>query len=195
MKGGPVLALLYPSPTLAEIGDPLTILREMPERRSLQNADDLLAIVRTRLQRLLEGTIEDAASDGPDDDAWYWAAPILLDLERAPHIRNWWMRKDLSREWKARVDEDEEDDDGGWEEHVASAKRVLGGWKPTGRPPADLLDVLAKLALAGPAVCALRSLSRIVSVNDVESRVLLLDGAGESRGRCARCSIVRNRWR
>ena len=76
------------------------------------------------------------------------------------------------------MDEDEEEDDGGWEEHVAQAKRVLGGWKPTGRPPADLLDVLAKLAVAGPAVCALRSLSRIVSVDDVESRVVLLDGAG-----------------
>jgi hypothetical protein len=76
------------------------------------------------------------------------------------------------------VDEDEEEDDGGWEEHVGHAKRVLGGWKPTGRPPADLLDVLAKLAVAGPAVCALRALSRIVSVDDVESKVLLLDGAG-----------------
>jgi hypothetical protein len=96
MTGMPVLALLYPSPTLAEIGDTLTLLREMSERRSVQNADDLVAMVRTRLQRLLEGTIEDAASDGPDDDAWYWAAPILLDLERAPHTRNWWTRKDLS---------------------------------------------------------------------------------------------------
>ena len=147
-------------------------------RRNSVNADDLVAMVRTKLQRLLEGTIEDAASDGPDDDAWYWAAPILLDLERAPHTRNGWARKDLSREWKARVDEDEEEDDGGWEEHVAQAKRVLGGWKPTGRPPADLVDVLAKLAVAGPAVCALRSLSRLVSVDDVESEVFLLDGAG-----------------
>ncbi len=178
LTGMPVLALLYPSPTLAEIGDPLTLLREEPERRSLQKADELVAMVRTRLQRHLERYIEDAASDGPDDDAWYWAAPILLDFERAPHTRNWWMRKDLSLQWKAQVDEDEEEDDGGWEEHVAQAKRVLGGWKPTGRPPADLLDVLAKLAVAGPAVCALRSLSRIVSVDDDESRVFLLDGAG-----------------
>ena len=229
----PVLALLYMSSTLAEIGDPLTLLREMPERRSLDsaaepqpkwlcrapsavshqpsagggrkiqaedanvaaqfcNADDLVAMVRTQLQRHFEGTIEDAASEGPDDDAWYWAAPILLDLERAPHTRNWWTRKDLSREWKALVDEDEEDDDGGWEEHVAQAKRVLGGWKPTGRPPADLLDVLAKLAVAGPAVCALRSLSRIVSVDDDESRVFLLDGAG--RIAWALRSMF-NRWR
>ena len=113
LTGMPVLALLYPSPTLAEIGDPLTLLREMPERRSLQNADDLVARVRTKLQRHLEGTIEDSASDGPDDDAWYWAAPILLDLERAPHTRNWWTRKDLPLQWKALVDEDEEEDDGG----------------------------------------------------------------------------------
>ena len=179
LTGMPVLALLYPSPTLAELGDPLAILREMPERRSLQNADELVAMVRTRLQRLLERYLEDAASDGPDDEAWYWAAPILLDLERAPHARKWWKREDLSWQWKVREDEDEEDEDSGWEEHVASAKRVLGGWKPTGRPPADLLDMLAKLALAGPAVCALRSLSRIVRVNDDESRILLLDGAGK----------------
>ena len=54
LTGMPVLALLYPSPTLAEIGDPLNLLQEMPERRSLQNADDLVAMVRTRLQRHLE---------------------------------------------------------------------------------------------------------------------------------------------
>ena len=38
LTGMPVPALLYPSPTLAEIGDPLTLLREMPERRSLDSA-------------------------------------------------------------------------------------------------------------------------------------------------------------
>jgi hypothetical protein len=44
LTGMPVLALLYPSPTLAAIGDPLTILREMPERLSLQNAGELVAL-------------------------------------------------------------------------------------------------------------------------------------------------------
>ena len=92
----------------------------------------MVAMVRTRLQRHLEGTIEDAASEGPDDDAWYWAAPILLDLERASHTRNGWTRKDLSLQWKALLDEDEEEDDGGWEEHVAHAKRVLGGVETDG---------------------------------------------------------------
>ena len=37
---------------------------------------------------------------------------------------------------------------------------------------------LAKLEVAGPAVGALRSLSRLVSVDDFESKVFLLDGAG-----------------
>ena len=73
----PVLALLYPSLTLAQEGDPLeiarTLGRELPVSR-----DDLVELVQGRM-RVLLGDLPQGSRPGASDPRWYWAAPFLLD--------------------------------------------------------------------------------------------------------------------
>lgn len=48
-----------------------------------------------------------------------------------------------------------------WRAHITEARRLLAGEVTLGKPPADLADVIALLAMAAPGIAALRSLSRL----------------------------------
>lgn len=158
LTGMPVLGLLYPSRVLARLADPLEIgLKqadgELPDIRSL------LAAARRRLDSRLRGIIASHAqrSGGREDEAWYWAAPILLDLQEHPEIsREWWANPRLAADWSGKAGER------GWDEHVEEARQLVAGEIVLGRPPENLPEILAKLAVAGPATCALRALKRVV---------------------------------
>jgi hypothetical protein len=70
----------------------------------------------------------------------------------------------LAEKWSggANVGEESEEDETNWAAHVEEARQlVASGGRRLGRPPADLSRVLAEMALAGPAVAALRALSRV----------------------------------
>ena len=52
-----------------------------------------------------------------EDESWYWAAPILLDLESyGASTREWFARPDLAAKWTGA--EDDEDEGSRWAEHV-----------------------------------------------------------------------------
>jgi hypothetical protein len=106
--------------------------------------------------------LADAPVSGPEDEAWYWALPILLDAKRHEHAtRSWFEDIDvLAEAWATGEDTDVGER---WRDHLREARRVAySEWLPEGRPPKDLADVLALNAVAGPGVCALRALARVV---------------------------------
>jgi len=153
LTGMPVLALLYPSVTLAKLGDPQRFAGAARRRLTL---DETLSSVARDLRTALANVLERAPQSGPEDETWYWATPILLDRTNDRKLTEEWFAKapELSQAWSGETDEAK-----GWLEHVEQAAEVaLGKLTPKGRPPADLVDVLALLAVAGPANCALRSL-------------------------------------
>ena len=161
LTGMPVLAILYPSPSLAELGDPVPV----PEGGS--TLADAVARARERLEPLLARLTEPYLDAAHEDESWYWAAPILLDLERyEASTRDWFGRGDLPGQWTGA--EAEDDDDSRWADHVREAKRLVDkgvgaltrGSRELGRPPADLADALATRSVAGPATSALRALTR-----------------------------------
>ena len=83
-----VLILLYPSPTLANLIDPLLLSMTNHEEGPIPS--DLLIekageILRPHIDELTEGT----SDTGPEDQRWYWAAPALLDGNRFPKVTNW----------------------------------------------------------------------------------------------------------
>lgn len=101
-----------------------------------------------------------------DDDSWYWLGPLLLDLRDAEVSSS-----------EARTAIAEALGFGRVQDHLIAAK--LGSWpddaeersrrlnlsvgvfsgeRQLGKMPGDLGTVLARLAIAGPATCALRSL-------------------------------------
>ena len=157
LTGMPVLGILYPSPSLVKLGDPVPV----PQGKA--TLEDALARARARLELPLHRITEQYLNAARQDDSWYWAAPILLDLERhGESTREWFGRRDLANRWN---DAERDDDEGSrWVEHVGEARKLVDavarGSLDLGRPPKDLADVLAVLSVAGPATSALRALTR-----------------------------------
>lgn len=153
LTGMPALLLLYPSPTLASLVDPVLLSLETEE---LPTATAMLARVRGRLDELLAGHVAQSADTDRADERWYWAAPALLDHREHPDVTAWLTR------WGT-TNGGADDAGSSFRAHVQRLHDVLreDADLALGRPPDDLLDVLAKLVLASPAVCALRSLHRV----------------------------------
>ena len=152
LTGMSALLLLYPSPTLASLVDPVALSLEQGE---LPTLDDVLRRVELRVAAVLETLVAGTADVGRADERWYWAAPALVDRERfdsvLPWLSTWGAVGDAGDEAATR-----------FRDHVALlevAARDASALE-LGRPPEDLAAVLARLALASPAVCALRSLRR-----------------------------------
>lgn len=158
LAGMPVLGLVYPSPTLARLGDPLRL--DVTARELTPSREDVLSEITARVEEELAPILDGANRKGIPDETWYWAAPILLDRRHHGRAtRAWWERKDLPSIWAG---ESLGEDEIQWPRHVQRATEVLDREREMGPPPDDLAEVLAKLALAGPATVALRSLSRVL---------------------------------
>ena len=167
----PVLGILYPSPTLAALGDPARLAG------TGATLTEVLGRVRAKLEPLLGQVTATDFGGEREDESWYWAAPILLDLESAGELtREWFGQTDVASLWSG-VREDR-DEDSRWADHVQQARQVVAGSLVLGRPPADLADVLASIALGGPAVCALRALTRASGVG-ARSALAARNYAGE----------------
>ncbi len=147
--GMPALALLYPSTTLARLGDPLALARQagtLPFGRAA-----LMERVEKSVGEALEGLPQPV---GDVDERWYWAAPFLLDARALGEVQDGFL--DVMTSWG-------DDDDGETESqlarHVHLARTITAD--ELGSRPDDLVEVLAQLAVAGPGVTALRALSRV----------------------------------
>jgi hypothetical protein len=159
LTGMPVLGLLYPSPSLARLADPADLARGAGTDGP-PSLDELLGAARERLRAPLQRILRHGGADEREDESWYWAAPILLDLERDRESTEAWLGDpELAGSW-AGGESDEEDGESRWADHVTEATKLLRRELALGRPPEDLLEVLALLAVAGPATCTLRALSR-----------------------------------
>ncbi|KAA1419208.1 helicase [Nocardioides humilatus] len=151
LTGMPVLALLYPCTALAMAGDPLYIARVVNTHLPLDRAT-LHREVRTQVEQLL-AELPDPQASGPEDDSWYWAAPVLFDQQAMNIPVSAAVRFRYGDEWG------EHDSSTRFQEHLARA----GSVDPTqlGRRPEDLVDVLTAMAIGGLGVSALRALNRV----------------------------------
>lgn len=157
LVGMPALVLLYPSPTLAELVDPVQLSLLFEE---LPPIEEVLDDVEARIKLLLDKVPKQGAKDLREDERWYWALPPMLDALRWPGARSWCFSRDG---WRAITGSGDTDGGGSFHQHIDHLLAAAGSRldPPLGRPPADLARVIAELALAGPGVCALRSLHRV----------------------------------
>jgi hypothetical protein len=189
LTGMPVLGLLYPCFFLAQQFDPL---RYMCENSSFRlEADETLGLIEMGVSDALQSLVQHAPDVGPEDEAWYWAAPILLDEKADPGAsQRWWADESLATKWLGAEeaedtadhdgDEDTHDGSAGWRRHVAEVRDMLADpHKKLGRPPKDLAEVVAQLAVAGPAVTALRAIARISGGLDMATDPLRRHMAGK----------------
>ncbi len=167
------LPLLYPAMWLAQVCDPLELVKQ-DGVHSLLTRTDLMSRAEAIIQNALN-TIgsalpnwKDTTSAGPDK-RWYWLAPVLLDLFFFGNTAKKWLRRsDLADAWagksNSRKEESEDDERDAWEDHVKQlvdlSQQFLKGKLKLRRAPDDLAHVLAQIGLAAPGVALLRALSR-----------------------------------
>lgn len=141
------LLLIYPSPKLAELGDPLSIFSNRVDRLTLeQMRSEILGILRSAFL-----TIETETTPGTGTEVAEWVLPAVIDRELGADVVDW-----LSSSVGLPALASEE----GFREHVTE---LASAAKETRFAPisTELLDLLVDMALGSPAVCGLRALHRI----------------------------------
>ncbi|WP_312548711.1 helicase-related protein [Massilia sp.] len=166
------LMLMYPSEALATLVDPL---RWGGDEGCMLSLDEVRQRAVQCLAPHIEACVERTVTHGNEDRRWYWVALARLEASLAPGSRAW-----CAGRWRqGRMAVEAEEHEGPESDTVFSAhvQQWLAGWDgrlaDLGRVPADLLDVLAALALAAPATCALRALSRQRQLAGADPNALL----------------------
>ncbi len=174
LTGMPVMAWIMPWPTLAEKIDPLAIAIKNREPVSVDSIrESIKEICENLINSLPEGD-----PNSPEDKRWYWAAPICLEKSSKLFIK--WC-ENLSKEKENEII-NEDESHGLFKEHIGLMIKLLQEDITLGKKPSDLADVLCDLALAGPGICALRSLHRISSDLEWQDHGLLSASARIASG-------------
>jgi len=187
LAGMPVLALVYPSPTLAALGDPLRDIAGLPnDSPEVPGLQDVLQQAEREIGVALAELDGQVSTSGPVDQRWYWAAPILLDLHRNEQsTRTWFGQANLAAQWAGHLSQRapvlEPDAEDQWTAHVEEARDLVRGRldPPLGTQPDDLAEVLALMAVAGPGTSALRALTRLNGGFEAASLSSVRNAAGE----------------
>ncbi|MEP7378002.1 MAG: helicase-related protein [Chloroflexota bacterium] len=162
--GMSTFALLYPSPSLAELGDPLAIARDLGAADGPVSRDALSAEVKRRIEKALSPLVKRAPQEGPEDERWYWAAALLLDRKRDSDSTERWLTQSTAfRGLSHGASTEEGEDSSGWLTHVDRAISAVREELDLSRVPADLASALTALAIAGPGVCGLRTTARVLA--------------------------------
>ena len=151
--------LIYPSPTLARLADPLAIFGAHPETISVEAMRHAVA---NRLRGSLEALSERAGDIGDGRD-WEWAAPGVIDAMADANSVAWVE----SPSGLASLGNEE-----GFKEHVAEL-RTAATDRQFGPVGEALIDLLVEVALGSPAVCALRALCQVAPDLDWDDPQLL----------------------
>lgn len=150
-----LLCLIYPSAFLAQCYDPIA------------GMNDGLALeeIRRQVQETISQELKrlPAPTEGREDPKWYYLAPLLLDQST---FVSQWLEHGASGE--TGEDNAEKNANRAYRIHLETLKRrfqraVQMQFTELGKRPDDLTDLLTELAIASPAVCALRTYSRYQS--------------------------------
>lgn len=141
------LHLIYPSPTLARVGDPLGVFACSPTQLSVTEMRAAIAErIRTEVGHLFT-EVCGAESAGRDTE---WSTPATIDVLLKTKAPSWLQY--LGYRWTAQED--------GFREHILELRRTATD-PSMGALDDDTLNLLVDVALGSPAVCALRALRRI----------------------------------
>lgn len=184
-SGMPLFALMYPSPALATLIDPLQLSKKLGGAVNLPRREEIVAAAERRVKGALRPLLPADTTDGPLDERWYWAAPLLLDAQMEESRANEWIgRFGVHAKWSGEGAQvggvDPQDVDSAWSEVPEEARSVLREPDSLGRPPDDLVSVVTQFALAAPGTAVLRSLARAAGGLDQAVDWDLRDGAARA---------------
>ena len=152
-----LLLLLLPCLPLADRAHPL----EAPA------GQDRRSWVRARVEELLSNPELPDPRNGPVDDRWEWAAPLLLDADLTSFLRAWRNGRLPGRSDDKPLPQPNPDFFGAYVDDLLAIDRG-----DLGRRPPDLAELLTDLALGSPAVLASRCLRAVTGVGDGTRRRL-----------------------
>lgn len=161
----PLLSLVYPCEVLARECDPLMVARD-----GTLSAAGVKRRFAKRIRELVAELGLASDSSGPADQRWYWLVPMLLDQREHPEVLDaWWNHPWFFKSWVGKSGVETEQ---AWRRHIEMARQTLdevaSGRCRLGQKPAQLFDVLAFAAAAGPATTVLRSFGRHGSAGPLE---------------------------
>ncbi len=148
-----LMTLLYPCVTLAKLYNPIQALNQGLTRRQIESK------LREKIEDLLDKIVFERKKKDDYDESWYYIAPLLFD-KNEKLIGSWLNQPSLI--WNLNNSEtetaEEDDEQGVLEKHLDALRRTLENADNLmlGPKPRDLVDTLITMALASPAVCALR---------------------------------------
>jgi hypothetical protein len=147
LAGLRALLLIYPSPILAELADPLAVFAE---HETTLSQEAMRAAIGDRLEPALDA-LQRAATPRDDAGGAEWAAPAVIDDVLGTRSRAW---LETAHGMRALASED------AFQDHVAELAAAVAN-REVGSSTGDLSELLVDVALGSPAVCALRALKRI----------------------------------
>lgn len=147
LAGLRALLLIYPSPTLAMLADPLAVFAE---HEATLSQEAMRAAIGDRLKPALDA-LQRAARPREDAGSAEWAAPAVIDDMLGTRSGAW---LETPHGMRALASED------AFQDHVAELATAAANRDISGSP-ADYSELLIDVALGSPAVCALRALKRI----------------------------------
>ena len=168
LTGMSVFPLIYPCLTLAMKLDPMQIALKTAKGTDPGDIHHMLRATESLMKDLLAPVLKRFIhQEGRPDERWYWVALAALDWRyyRSP-VREWFNTQKRDFSW-ASMAGGGDDTESRFDEHVALFQEHFGTPRALGRPPNDLLQVLAKVALASPAIAALRSLLRHCNIRRI----------------------------
>ena len=159
-----LMSLIYPSEKLATLYEPKHYLNI--DTNSVPDIEKIEKEISDKIKDELEKIIEERGmiirKDGAEDRKWYYIAPVILDA----NINLNWLdncKKELKK------NSNKEDDDTGLCVHLDRLREIINSFKDNnlslGRMPDDLYDVLAKITIASPSICAYRSILAVLTQN------------------------------
>ena len=164
LVGMPLFCLAYPCLTLARLVDPLELSAAMHGKKR-PGIRSIVKAARERVEQLLDEASASVPSVDSDtvDERWYWAALGLLDRHHNAGLVGRWLGTDEEGfEWHEMLKSGPEADTASrFSDHVEAFIGFFDHPQPLGKRPKDLIEVLAHVALAGPAVSTLRALLRV----------------------------------
>ena len=150
--------LLYPSQTLAEAFDPVDVLIHG------QPLTEIRREIAIRLNRLIdEAQLHNFSTPRGESERWYWAAPLLLDRHKESlyiDVADWLTTDELPHD--SGYFDDAKREGSSKAKHFTEFSQCFRYPMDAklGPIPNDLAEVLADMAIASPAVVALRSVTR-----------------------------------
>lgn len=155
--------LIYPCVTLATRIDPLVTSAPMSTNSGPPTLSKVAKAIQREVARLLDPITSPFKSQaGRPDERWYWVALAALDRQYAPEqVERWFENKSNGKAWTSLSKTTGSDSEGRFSMHVEEFQAAFRKLPEMGRVPKDLEEVVSKVAMASPAVAALRGLCRI----------------------------------